>query len=107
VDVTADDVIITNGTLQALDVIGRTLVEPRARVAMENPGYPLVWHLFVSLGARIAPVPGDEEGLVVDAIPDGTKLVYVSPHTSSRWGWRCRFVAGWRCCPGRIGTVPR
>ncbi len=79
VEIAATDVTVTNGVQQALDVIGRTVLEPGARVAMEDPGYPLARHLFVSLGARVAPVPVDSEGLVVDAIPDDTELVYVSP----------------------------
>ena len=73
------DVIVTNGIQQALDVIARVLLEPGARVAMEDPVYPVARHLFVSLGARIAEVPVDSEGLVVDAIPDDTTLVYVTP----------------------------
>jgi GntR family transcriptional regulator / MocR family aminotransferase len=75
----AGDVIVTNGIQQALDAIARVLLEPGARVAMEDPGYPVARHLLVSLGARVAAVPVDSEGLVVDAIPDDAQLVYVTP----------------------------
>ena len=37
---TADDVIITNGTQQALDLVARVLLAPGDRVAVEDPGYP-------------------------------------------------------------------
>ena len=74
-----DDVIITNGTQQALDVIGRVLITPGAVVAVEEPGYPPARDLFASLGARVVGVPVDAEGLVVDRLPARTRMVYATP----------------------------
>jgi GntR family transcriptional regulator / MocR family aminotransferase len=79
VQASAADVMITNGIQQALDLIGRVLLEAGAVVAMEDPVYPVARHLFVSLGARVHAVPVDAEGVVVDALPDDAKLVYVTP----------------------------
>jgi GntR family transcriptional regulator / MocR family aminotransferase len=79
VSASPSDVLVTNGIQQALDLIGRVLLEPGAVVAMEDPVYPMARHLFVALGARIATVPVDSEGLVVDALPDAAELVYVTP----------------------------
>ncbi len=76
---TAEDVLVTHGTQQALDLIGRVLIEPGACVAVEEPGYPPARLLFQSLGARVVPVPVDAEGLDVGALPDETRLVYVTP----------------------------
>jgi GntR family transcriptional regulator/MocR family aminotransferase len=75
----ADGIVVTNGTQQAVDIVARVLLGPRDRVAVEEPGYPLIRWLLDSLGARVATVPVDREGLVVDAIPPDTRLVYVSP----------------------------
>ncbi len=75
----ADDVIVTNGAQQALDLAGRVLIEPGACVAVEEPGYAPARALFTSLGARVAGVPVDGEGLVVEAIPRAASLVYVTP----------------------------
>ncbi|GHG87041.1 PLP-dependent aminotransferase family protein [Comamonas sp. JC664] len=75
----ATDVLITHGAQQALDLAGRVLLEPGDRVAVEEPGYPPARLLFQSLGAHVVPVPVDGEGLVVDALPDDTRLVYVTP----------------------------
>jgi GntR family transcriptional regulator / MocR family aminotransferase len=75
----ADDVIVTQGAQQALDVIGRVLIEPGTCVAVEEPGYPPARQLFQSLGARVAGVPVDGEGLDVTAIPRAAKLVYTTP----------------------------
>jgi GntR family transcriptional regulator/MocR family aminotransferase len=75
----ADDVIVTHGAQQALDLIGRVLVEPGTCVAVEEPGYPPVRNLFRSLGARVVGVPVDAKGLVVDRLPRAARLVYVTP----------------------------
>ncbi|WP_431925459.1 PLP-dependent aminotransferase family protein [Amycolatopsis tucumanensis] len=79
VRVTADDVLVTNGSQQAVDLAARVLVEPGARVAVEDPGYPPPRQLFATLGARPVGVPVDDEGIVVDAIPGDCRLVYVTP----------------------------
>jgi len=74
-----DDVIITSGAQQAFDLIGRVLVEPGDITAVEDPGYPPARHAMEVLGARVEPVRVDAEGLVVDAIPAGARLVHVTP----------------------------
>jgi GntR family transcriptional regulator/MocR family aminotransferase len=74
-----EDVIVTNGAQQALDLIGRVLVEPGTVVAVEDPGYVGPRHLFGSLGARVVGVPVDEQGIVVEEIPLDARLVYVTP----------------------------
>ncbi|YCK33375.1 PLP-dependent aminotransferase family protein [Actinomadura sp. ATCC 39365] len=74
-----DDVLITNGAQQALDLVGRVLIEPGTTVAVEEPGYPPARRLFSSLGARVIGVPVDAEGLDVAAIPRSASLVYVTP----------------------------
>ncbi len=76
---TADDVLITNGTQHALDLIARVLLRPGDVVAVEEPGYPPARRLFASVGARVASVPVDEDGLVVSALPGNARLVYTTP----------------------------
>ena len=79
VRVVADDVFVTSGSQQAVDLVARVLLEPGDRVAVEHPGYPPVHGAFVAHGARVAAVPVDAEGLVVEALPDYARLVYVTP----------------------------
>jgi GntR family transcriptional regulator/MocR family aminotransferase len=76
---TADDVVVTQGAQQALDLAGRVLLEPGDAIAVEDPGYPPARRLFASLGARVIPVPVDADGLVVSAIPADARAVYVTP----------------------------
>jgi GntR family transcriptional regulator/MocR family aminotransferase len=75
----AGDITVTNGTQQALDIIARILIGPGDVVAVEDPGYPPAWRLFEALGAKVAAVPVDGQGLCVDALSPDTRLVYVSP----------------------------
>lgn len=73
------DVIVTQGAQQALDVLARVVVRPGDVVAVEDPGYPPARAAFASLGATVASVPVDAHGLVVDRLPDDARLVYVTP----------------------------
>jgi GntR family transcriptional regulator/MocR family aminotransferase len=75
----ADDVTVTSGTQQALDIVARVLLAPGDRVAVEDPGYGPPRRLFESLGTRVDGVPVDRHGLVVDALPRQARLVYVTP----------------------------
>jgi GntR family transcriptional regulator/MocR family aminotransferase len=76
---TAEDVVVTNGTQQAIDLIGRILLRSGDQVAVEDPGYGPPIRLLRTSGARVRGVPVDREGLIVDEIPAGTRLVYVTP----------------------------
>lgn len=75
----ADDIIVTNGTQQALDVLARVLLAPGDGIAIEDPCYGPPVRLFKALGLRVVGVPVDRHGLVVDALPRGIRVVYVTP----------------------------
>jgi DNA-binding transcriptional MocR family regulator len=55
------------------------MLDQGACAAVEDPGYPPPRRLLESLGARVVAVPVDQEGLVVDALPNDARLVYCSP----------------------------
>lgn len=75
-----DDIVVTAGAQQAFDLLARILVTPgRTVVAMENPGYPPIRAAFAAAGARIAPVPVDDEGLVVARLPRDARVICVMP----------------------------
>ncbi|GAA3529957.1 PLP-dependent aminotransferase family protein [Amycolatopsis ultiminotia] len=79
VRVRPEDVVITSGAQQTTDLVARVLLRPGDLAAVEDPGYPPPRLLLGTLGVRVAAVPVDEEGIVVDAIPAGTRLVHVTP----------------------------
>ena len=71
--------MVCNGAQQALDLITRVLIRPGNRVAMEDPGYPPARLLFATHGAEVVAIPVDAEGIQVEHIPEGTRLIYVTP----------------------------
>lgn len=58
-----DDLIITNGCQQALDLIGRVLLRPGDTVAVEDPVYPGLKNLLAGMGAQLAGIPVGADGL--------------------------------------------
>ncbi len=79
---TPDQVIITSGAQQGLDLVARLLVDEADPVWVENPGYPSARAAFAAVGARIVPVPLDQEGLDVRAgarRAPRARLVYTTP----------------------------
>lgn len=73
------DVIVTQGAQQAIDLAARVMVDRGDVVAVEEPGYPPARSAMLALGARVVPVRVDAQGLCVDALPDDARLVYVTP----------------------------
>jgi 2-aminoadipate transaminase len=63
-----DDLLITNGCQQALDLLSRVLVAPGTPVAVEDPVYHGLLSVFGRAGARLLPVPVGEHGLNVAAL---------------------------------------
>jgi GntR family transcriptional regulator/MocR family aminotransferase len=77
---TPDQVVVTTGTQQAIDLIARLLVEPDDTVVVEDPCYPGARRVFEALGASLFDVPVDEHGLCTDDLPDRpARLVYTTP----------------------------
>lgn len=74
-----DEIIITLGAQNALYMLSKLLMKRGAKVAMENPGYPDARSIFQLAGAEILPVPVDENGMDVDAIPAEADFVFTTP----------------------------
>src|SRR3989442_14711774 len=58
-----DDLIVTSGCQQALDLLQRALVRAGDKVAVEDPVYPGVKHLFLRAGAQVAGIRMGADGL--------------------------------------------
>ena len=82
VRVDAAQVLITTGSQQGVQICAHALLDAGDRAWLEDPGYPGARQAFGTIGARIVPVPVDQEGLdVAEGIrraPDA-RLVYTSP----------------------------
>ena len=65
-----EDTLITSGSQQALDLVARIFLDDGDFVLTENPTYLAAIQVFQSYGARFAPVPTDDDGLIPSALPD-------------------------------------
>ncbi len=77
-----EQIFITNGAQQALDLIGRVLLEKDDKVWIEDPCYQEAFGVFYSNGAQIIPVSVDGEGFDLaeaERQSDAAKLVYITP----------------------------
>jgi 2-aminoadipate transaminase len=58
-----DDLLITNGCQQALDLIGRVLLRPGDTVAVEDPVYTGLKNLLTGMGAQLVGIPMGADGM--------------------------------------------
>lgn len=91
------NVLVTSGAQQAFDLLGRTLVTPgQTVVAVEDPGYPPMRVAFAAAGAKLAPVAVDDEGLIVEQLPQDARVISLCPSHHFPWGCHCRCAAAMR-----------
>jgi DNA-binding transcriptional MocR family regulator len=64
----ADEIVVTTGARQALDLAARALLEPGDVAVVESPTFTGTVSSFETAGARMLPMPIDEHGADVDAI---------------------------------------
>ena len=77
---TPEQILVVQGSQQAIELCARVLVDPGARVVLEEPCYLMARRTFESIGARIVATPVDEQGLITSALPaNRCALVYVTP----------------------------
>lgn len=76
-----EQLLIVNGSQQALDLCARLLVDPGDAVAVENPGYRMAHHAFEAYGARLQFLDVDAQGVVTGQLArlEAVKLAYVTP----------------------------
>lgn len=86
VNATAEQIVVTAGAQQALDLIAGTLLAPGDTVAIENPGYAMARRAFQHRGLDVAPVPVDTGGIIVERIPRNARAVFVTPSHQSPTG---------------------
>ena len=77
-----EQVVITAGTQQAIDIVIRILDGPDRHVWVEDPGYPLTRSALLAARATVHPVPVDENGINVKAgqrLAPQARAVFVTP----------------------------
>lgn len=72
-------VIIVNGSQQALDLIARVLFEPGEEVAIEDPSYQGTTEVLRVAGAHVLPVTVDRDGVDPEKMPMNARVAFVTP----------------------------
>ena len=79
-----ENVLVTSGSQQALDLIGRVLVDEGDAIVVENPTYLAALTAWRPFGANFIAAESDGEGIRVDSLGDALaerpKLVYLVPN---------------------------
>jgi 2-aminoadipate transaminase len=85
-----ENVLITSGAQQALDLIGRVLLDAGDQVVVENPTYLALLSAWRPMGAEFVAVPSDNEGLRVDKLEaflaQRPKMMYLTPNFQNPQG---------------------
>lgn len=80
----AEQVMITSGSLQALSIITQLLIEPGDQVLIEDTGYKTIDKLLQAAGAKTSPLKTDNEGICTPFDPASAKASKVLIVTPSR-----------------------
>jgi 2-aminoadipate transaminase len=90
VEVTPDNIMITTGSQQALDLIGKVFINPGDRILVESPTYLGALQAWNAYGAEYVSVPMDQDGMVTEALEAalriGPKFIYVLPNFQNPTG---------------------
>jgi 2-aminoadipate transaminase len=85
-----ENILITSGAQQAIDIIGKILINPGDRVLTEQPTYLGALQSWRAYQAEFVPVPIDHDGLRVDlleeALCSGPKFMYILPNFQNPGG---------------------
>ncbi|MFU2023484.1 PLP-dependent aminotransferase family protein, partial [Bordetella avium] len=88
--VTADQILIVSGSQQALDLLGKVLIDKDSKVLVEDPTYLGALQSFSLYQPRYVPVPTDDGGLIPELITpelaDGARFLYALPNFQNPTG---------------------
>ncbi len=98
----ADQVLITTGSQQGLDLVGKVLIDPGSPVAVESPTYLGALQAFAPYEPEFLPLEGDEDGPVPESLQSArsARFAYLLPNFQNPSG---------RCLPAarRLALVDR
>jgi 2-aminoadipate transaminase len=88
--ISADNVMITSGSQQALDLLGRIFINRGDRVLVESPTYLGALQAWNAYGVKYVTIPFDDDGMQTDLLESrlrtGIKFIYVLPNFQNPTG---------------------
>jgi 2-aminoadipate transaminase len=89
VKILPEQVLMTSGSQQALDLLGKVLIDEGSRVLVETPSYLGALQAFSVYRPQFVSVETDEHGVVphsIDPVADGARLLYALPNFQNPTG---------------------
>jgi len=84
IEVTPDNILITSGSQQALDLLGKIFINRGDYILVESPTYLGALQAWNAYGAQYVSVPMDKQGMNTDYLEEalrvGPKFIYVLPN---------------------------
>ena len=86
-----DNVVITTGSQQTMDLLAKSILNPGDTVLVESPTYVAALNIFTIYGANIVPVDGDDYGMIPESLEEKlqehpVKLIYMIPNFQNPTG---------------------
>lgn len=84
-DITPDEILITNGSQQGLDLLGKVFINEEDKILIESPGYLGAIQAFTIYRPTFVPVPLEDDGINLDLLTQAldehdVKLFYAVPN---------------------------
>ena len=85
IEAPVDDIMVTAGSTQAIEVICRVMLDPGDTIIVENPTFLGALEIFETYEVKIVGIDVDEHGMVIDdlraklAAAPKTKIIYTIP----------------------------
>jgi 2-aminoadipate transaminase len=90
INISPENLLITSGSQQALDLLGKIFINRGDRILVESPTYLGALQAWNAYGAEYVTVPFDENGMITDALEDalraGPKFIYALPNFQNPTG---------------------
>jgi len=91
IGVNPENILVTSGSQQALDLIGKVFINRGDRILVESPTYLGALQAWNAYGAEYVTVPMDKDGMMTDALEQalrvGPKFIYVLPNFQNPTGY--------------------
>jgi 2-aminoadipate transaminase len=77
-----DELLITNGSQQGIDLVARVFLDPGDVILVDNPTYLAAIQAFAAYQVRLVTMPSDDDGVIVEGVADliaahHPKLIYL------------------------------
>jgi GntR family transcriptional regulator/MocR family aminotransferase len=74
-----EQILLTLGARQTMDIMAQALLQEGDLVSVEDPGFPVAWSAMRYRNMNVEPIPVDSQGLCVEQISPESKMIFTTP----------------------------